>query len=69
MRCGFTGKVVFKSHEHAWRRAGEILNENTNRRHTPNSFRAYRCEYCGFYHLASGKDGLDFSNDYATVKQ
>lgn len=56
MRCGFTGKVIFKSHEHALNRGGEILTGKSNRRFTPNSFRAYRCEYCGFFHLASTKE-------------
>jgi 2-iminoacetate synthase ThiH len=58
MRCGVTGKVAFKTHEHALTRGGEILTEGSNRNHTPTEFRAYHCLYCGFYHL-SGKQRLD----------
>jgi len=54
MRCGVTGKVAFKSHEQALTRGGEILSNDSNRKYTPKSFRAYHCEYCGYFHL-SGK--------------
>lgn len=55
MRCGITGKRVFKSHEAALTRGGEILCEDSNRRFTPKAFRAYHCVYCGFYHLSGVK--------------
>lgn len=56
MRCGVTGKVAFKSHEQALTRGGEILVKDSNRRFTPKAFRAYRCEYCNFYHLSAIRD-------------
>ena len=51
MKCGVTKKIVFKTHEGALIRGGEILCENSNRRSTPQQFRAYKCEYCGGYHI------------------
>jgi hypothetical protein len=44
-----TRKVRFKSHESALTRAGQILDEGAR---GTNYFRAYRCEYCGGYHLS-----------------
>jgi hypothetical protein len=32
-------------------RAREILEKYSNRRFTPDAFRSYKCEYCGFFHL------------------
>jgi hypothetical protein len=58
MRCGPTGKIIFKTHTGALIRAGEILENKGNRRYTPNEFRAYQCEFCGFYHL-TGKQLRD----------
>lgn len=55
MRCGPTKKVAFKTHELALIRGGEILTQETNRRHTPKAFRAYHCKYCGQYHLTEDK--------------
>lgn len=55
MKCGFTGKQVFKSHEKALSRGGEILASMTNRKSKPVFFRAYQCEYCDGYHLSSSK--------------
>lgn len=52
-RCGVTGKVIFKSHKAALIRAGEILEQESNRKKCPTSWRTYQCEYCGFYHITS----------------
>lgn len=51
MRCGITGKVAFKSERGAQMRGAEILNEGNFRRKSPEQFRAYKCEFCGMYHL------------------
>jgi hypothetical protein len=52
-RCGRTGKTGFKSHDAALLAAGDILNRpNCHAR----QFRAYRCQYCGLYHLATFHD-------------
>jgi hypothetical protein len=51
MKCGVTKKIMFKTHEKALIRGGEILIEDTNRDYTPEYFTAYCCEFCGFYHL------------------
>mgnify|MGYP001608149830 CR=1 FL=1 len=49
-RCGPTSKVIFKSYNAAIFRAEEILKSESSR---SNYFRAYKCEYCGFWHLTS----------------
>lgn len=65
MRCGVTGKIIFKTHAGALNRGGEILTGDSNRKFTPKSFRAYQCEYCGFFHL-TGKRFVDRSQkEYA----
>lgn len=51
MRCGVTGKVMFRSHKAALIRASEIVEEQTNRRISPDQWRAYQCEFCGGFHL------------------
>lgn len=49
-RCGATRKVCFKSHAAAMARACEILGGDDPR---AMQFRAYRCEYCGLFHITS----------------
>lgn len=51
MRCGITQKVTFKTHESALIRGGEILTSDNYRKNKPTSFRAYKCKFCGFFHL------------------
>lgn len=51
MKCGVTKKVMFKTEKGAIIRGVEILEESTNRKVTPSKFRAYRCEFCGEFHL------------------
>lgn len=46
-RCGPTKKVMFKSHEQAVERIGEIFEEGTPEK----SLRAYRCSFCGGWHI------------------
>lgn len=53
MKCGATGKVIFKKEISALNRAKEILEENGNRKFKVNNFRVYKCEFCGFYHLTT----------------
>lgn len=48
--CGATHKRVFSSSQTAWVRAGEILTEGAR---GADEFRAYKCIYCGGYHLTS----------------
>lgn len=48
-KCGLTGKVMFGSQEHAFQRGGEILAGDPH----AVSFRAYRCEFCGKFHLTT----------------
>lgn len=51
MKCGVTGKVMFKTAAGAINRGNEILDSDINRRFTPNRFRSYKCEFCNSYHL------------------
>ena len=55
MRCGVTRKVGFKTHAGALNRAAKIMQQEnsgeSNRRVTPEQWRAYKCEFCGLYHL------------------
>lgn len=51
LRCGVTKKVCFRTEQGAINRGAEIVDEETNRRFTPQSFRAYHCLFCGGYHL------------------
>lgn len=51
MKCGVTRKIIFKTHQGALIRAGEIVCEDSNRRSTPIAFRAYKCDFCGGYHI------------------
>lgn len=55
MKCGVTKKVMFKSYGHATNKIGEILDnkDNSNRKFTPNMWRAYSCEYCGGWHITT----------------
>lgn len=55
MRCGPTKKLILKSENSAKFKIQEILSEETNRnsRNAAKSFRYYKCEYCGFYHLTT----------------
>lgn len=53
MKCGVTGKIMFKKQTGALQRAKEILEENSNRRYHPNTFRVYHCIYCDSYHLTT----------------
>jgi len=55
-RCGRTGKVIFRTEKGALNRGYEILDGDTYRRESTNQFRAYVCEFCGFYHLTGKKD-------------
>ncbi|MDE2097579.1 MAG: hypothetical protein KGL39_10060 [Patescibacteria group bacterium] len=49
-RCGKTGKAMFRTHNAAMLRASEIMeNDDCN----ATQFRAYRCLFCGSYHLTS----------------
>ena len=48
-RCGATRKVLFNSHEAAMLRAGEILDGESD----ATWLRAYRCQFCGGWHLTS----------------
>lgn len=57
MKCGPTRKTIFKCEKAAQIRADEIVGGESNRKFTPNHFRIYKCEFCGFFHL-SGK-GID----------
>jgi len=53
-RCGATHKVQFLTHEQALTRAGEILSAAPRSiQNRAGSFRAYRCKFCGLYHLTS----------------
>lgn len=49
-RCGPTGKAIFKSLRSAMDRAEEIRVESSN---SVRFKRAYRCDFCGWYHLTS----------------
>ena len=49
-RCGATRKIMFKSHEAAVLRAGEILDQPDA---NAKQFRAFRCVYCDGWHLTS----------------
>jgi len=46
---------MFKTHAGALNRAAEIMEKTesgeSNRRITPDQWRAYKCEFCGLYHL------------------
>jgi hypothetical protein len=53
MKCGVTKKVIFKSYNSAIVRITQILSDESNKDYTPRQFRAYKCEYCGKYHLTS----------------
>lgn len=48
-KCGHTGKVCFKSHQHAMHRAMTILSNMAGN----GQFRAYECQWCGLWHLTS----------------
>lgn len=58
MICGATKKTIFKTHKAAMLRGDEILMDSCKiRKNSPSSYRAYKCEFCGFYHL-SGKHSI-----------
>ena len=61
MRCGVTKKIAFKSHEAALMRGGEILTNESKRKYTPNAFRAYKCQFCGFFHLSAVKERYNYT--------
>jgi hypothetical protein len=49
-RCGRTGKVGYKSHDAAMLAACDVMAKpNCHAR----QFSAYRCTYCGLWHLTS----------------
>lgn len=43
VRCGVTGKIIFKSDVAATKRGMEIMH----------AFRTYKCEYCNWWHLTT----------------
>jgi len=47
-RCRKSGKIKFKTHEQAAKRAGEILVSGVSDLHF---LRVYECPDCGKYHL------------------
>jgi len=49
VKCGATGKIMFKTHEAALERAAEIMGQDQ----TASLKRAYKCQYCGKYHITS----------------
>lgn len=46
--CGMTGKRIFKSEKSAQYFGTDFIKNNES---DTNKFRAYNCEYCGFWHL------------------
>ncbi len=53
MKCGPTGKTIFKSETAAQNRIKEIATQPSNRRVNATKFRTYVCEYCGKIHLTT----------------
>ncbi len=51
MKCGPTKKRMFKSHEAAVARGVEILSKGEGPARHWQGFRAYKCIYCGGWHL------------------
>jgi hypothetical protein len=62
MKCGATGKTIFKSPQSANERSNEIISESSNRRSTPKYFNVYQCEFCGFYHITGKQSRKEFDN-------
>jgi hypothetical protein len=47
--CGVSRKRMFKTHEAALMLAGELPDDDGR----PKPIRAYKCSYCGGWHLTS----------------
>lgn len=53
--CRQTGKIKYRSHEHALKRGGKILESNKEHGNFDRrtALRAYHCPYGGHWHLTS----------------
>lgn len=70
MICGPTKKRGFKTEKGAINRIQEIFDgQGIENKHTPNSLRAYKCEYCGNYHLTSKESRGSIFNVRSNKKQ
>lgn len=57
MICGPTSKRGFNTERGALNRAQEIFDgQGMENKDMPRTFRAYKCEFCGKYHLTA-KEG------------